>query len=191
MQENENIMNNSDNENENQQQNSYSTNSDINDPRYLPSNNIIENNKIVNYSPQNKNEEMLLKSRVISIQEEINIRNEERQELLNKQSILKQELSKMRDKIKSKDGINNVYQNFFDVYKQNFEELEERNNALKKKRDELKNLIEEKNKEITENRKTNIINKESNMNNDLAFSRLQNELKEKSQLLGKNKKEKL
>ena len=118
MQENEDIMNDSDNEN--QHQNSYSINSDINEPRYLPSNNIIENNKMVKYSPQNKNEEMLLKSRVISIQEEINIRNEERQELLNKQSILKQELSKMRDKIKSKDGINNVYQNFFDVYKKEF-----------------------------------------------------------------------
>ena len=132
MQENEN-----DSDMENQEQNSDLTNSDINDPRYLPSNNLIENNKIANYTnyiPGNQNDEMFLKSKIISIQNEINYQNQQRQELMNKRVILQQELSRMKDKIKSKDGVNNVYQNFYDVYKKNFEEYEERNNALKKRK---------------------------------------------------------
>ena len=126
---------------------------------------------------------MFLKSKILSIQKEINYRSQTRQELMNKQVILKQELSRMKDKIKSKDGVNYVYQNFFDVYKQNFEQYEEKNNALKKRRDELKKTIEEKDKEIRENKKLRNINKESNVNNDIAFNKLQNELKEKSKLL--------
>ena len=182
MQENE---NNSDVDLENNERNSYSTNSDINDPRYLPSNNVIgnNNNNIIDYSPPNQNDEMFLKSKILSIQKEINYRSQTRQELMNKQVILKQELSRMKDKIKSKDGVNYVYQNFFDVYKQNFEQYEEKNNALKKRRDELKKTIEEKDKEIRENKKLRNINKESNVNNDIAFNKLQNELKEKSKLL--------
>ena len=77
---------------------------------------------------------MFLKSKILSLQNEINFKNQTKQELINKQMILKQELSQMKDKIKSKDGVNYVYQNFYDVYKQNFEQLEEKSNILKKKR---------------------------------------------------------
>ena len=45
-------------------------------------------------------------------------------------------------------------------------------------------MIEEKDKEIMANKKVNI-NKESNVNNDLAFNKLQNDLKEKSIMLNK------
>ena len=87
MQENE---NNSDVDLENNDRNSYSTNSDINDPRYLPSNNVIgnNNNNIIDYSPPNQNDEMFLKSKILSIQKEINYRSQTRQELMNKQVIL-------------------------------------------------------------------------------------------------------
>ena len=161
------------------------TGSDIDDPKYIPSNNILENNKLLNSNLENKNEEMFLKTKLISLQNDANFSNQKRQELLNKNLQLKQELAKLKENIKSKEGVNSEFQNyFFDIYKQNFEQYEEKNNLLKKKRDELKKMIEEKDKEIKANKKVNI-NKESNVNNDSAFNKLQNDLKEKSIMLNK------
>ena len=138
MQENENNLNynninNIDSDIENQEENL--TNSDINDSKYLPSNNILENNNLINITKENKNEDMFLKSKINSLQNDTVFLNQKKQELINKNNILKQKLSQLNEKLQSKDGINFEYQNFFfDVYKQNFEQCEQKNNELKKKR---------------------------------------------------------
>ena len=109
------------------------TGSDIDDPKYIPSNNILENNKLLNSNLENKNEEMFLKTKLISLQNDANFSNQKRQELLNKNLQLKQELAKLKENIKPKEGVNSEFQNyFFDIYKQNFEQYEEKNNLLKK-----------------------------------------------------------
>ena len=82
------------------------TGSDIDDPKYIPSNNILENNKLLNSNLENKNEEMFLKTKLISLQNDANFSNQKRQELLNKNLQLKQELAKLKENIKSKDGVN-------------------------------------------------------------------------------------
>ena len=136
MQENENNLNynkinNIDSDIENQEENL--TNSDINDSKYLPSNNILENNNLINITKENKNEDMFLKSKINSLQNDTVFLNQKKQELINKNNILKQKLSQLNEKLQSKDGINFEYQNFFfDVYKQNFEQCEQKNNELKK-----------------------------------------------------------
>ena len=81
------------------------TGSDIDDPKYIPSNNILENNKLLNSNLENKNEEMFLKTKLISLQNDANFSNQKRQELLNKNLQLKQELAKLKENIKTKKKI--------------------------------------------------------------------------------------
>ena len=133
----------------------YMTDSDIDDPKYLPSNNInnLNKNNLINIDNESQEKEFFLKSQIISLQNNANQTNQAKMELENENILLKQELLKIKDQIKSKEGINNVYQNFFDVYKQNFEQYEEKYNSLKKKRDELIQKIQAKDKEINDNKK--------------------------------------
>ena len=70
----------------------YDTDSDIDDPRYMPSGNIGDKNQIDtqlnNIDNQNKNE-VLLKSKVMALQNDANLANQTMKELENENNLLR------------------------------------------------------------------------------------------------------
>ena len=87
----------------------YDTDSDIDDPRYMPSGNIGDKNQIDtqlnNIDNQNKNE-VLLKSKVMALQNDANLANQTMKELENENNLLINEILKNNEKIKSNEVLN-------------------------------------------------------------------------------------
>ena len=115
----------------------YGTDSDIDDPKYMPAGNILENNQF-DFAPQNvdnqNKSEIFLKSKVMALQNDANLANQTMKELENENNLLRTEILKNKEKIQSKDGSNYIYEDMFSIFKQRFEQFEEINNNLQKKR---------------------------------------------------------
>ena len=139
--------------NEDNKDENYATDSDIDDPKYIPSGNVLDNNPIdnpiinpmdnpiinpmdnqidnqieippPNIDNQNKSE-ILLKSKVLSLQNDANLANQTMKELENQNNLLRTEILKNKEKIQSKEELNHEFQNLFSVFKQRFEQFEEK-----------------------------------------------------------------
>ena len=126
--------------NEDNKDDNYGTDSDIDDPKYMPSGNVMDNDPVdipnPNIENQNKSE-LLLKEKVMALQNDANLVNQTMKELENQNNLIKTEILKNNEKIQSKEGLNKEFQNLFTVFKQRFEQFEEKNNSLQKYINEL------------------------------------------------------
>ena len=168
---NENPLLNEDNKDEN-----YATDSDIDDPKYMPSGNPLDNNPI-DIEPKNINNqdnlnksEILLKSKMMALQNDANLANQTMKELENENNLLRTEILKNKEKIQSKEGLNDEFQKLFSVFKQRFEQFEEKNNSLQKYINELEQKLALKEKEIQENNKLKNIKIDLKINNTYIFN---------------------
>ena len=181
--------------NDDNKDDNYATDSDIDDPKYMPSSNIMENNQInlqnmpnPNIDNQNKSE-ILLKTKVMALQNDANLANQTMKELENENNLLRTEILKNKEKMQSKEGLNSEFQNLYSVFKQRFEQFEEKNISLQKYIKELEQKIFLKEKEINENNKYKNIRPEERLNKGNAnvslFNDLQKNFTEKKKLLNK------
>lgn len=176
--------------NEDYKEDNYVTDSDIDDPKYMPSGNVLDN-KEIDIQPQQNNldnlnkSEIFLKSKVMELQNDANLANQTMKELENQNNMLRTEILKNKEKIQTKAGVNNEFQNLYSVFKQRFEQFEERNNSLQKYIRELEEKLELKEKEIQQNNKLKNIKIDSKINNTSLFNELQNNFTEKSKILNK------
>ena len=177
--------------NEDNKDDNYVTDSDIDDPRYMPSGNVLDNNQVDIQQQQQQNidnhnkSEIFLKSKVMALQNDANLANQTMKELENENNLLRTEILKNKEKIQSKDGLNYEFQNLFTVFKQRFEQYEEKNNSLQNYIKELEDKLALKEREIQQNNKLKNIKVDSKVNNAQLFNELQNNFTEKSKLLNK------
>ena len=171
----------------------YMTDSDIEDPKYMPSGNVMQNQE--NNITQNPNLEnigvpsenqMLLQTQIMNLTNESILYNKTLQQLESENDQLKSQVMKNQEKIQSNEGINNEFKQLFSAFKQRFTKYEERNNylqqyisqleeKLKQKDIELSESLKEKNKSETALKNANIFKQYEN--------ELQNDFKEKSKVL--------
>ena len=167
-----NICSNINIENENEVNENFDNyDSDIDDPKYRPSPNILlnqNNNLFLNNDAnddcfQNKYKTLqnnrtnlnnsINKSKVHNYdnielnQENLSI-NKSKLELENENELLKQELFKKTEALKNKDEIISEFQNLFTDFKTKFEQYESRNNQLKQQVNYLEQQLASKNNEI-------------------------------------------
>ena len=121
----------------------------------------------------------------MALQNDANLANQTMKELENENNLLRTEILKNKEKIQSKEGLNDEFQKLFSVFKQRFEQFEEKNNSLQKYINELEQKLALKEKEIQENNKLKNIKIDSKINNASIFNELQNNFTEKSKLLNK------
>ena len=124
----------------------YATDSDIEDPKYMPTGNIpqMENNIIenennydnINIGVPSQNE-ILLQNEIANLENKSMIANKTLQQLESENDQLKAELMKKKETIQSKEGINNEFKQLFAAFKQRFAQYEQRNNYLQKYANEL------------------------------------------------------
>ena len=172
------------NGNLNNQELAYSTDSDINKSKYLPTGNYVgeENN---NYSIEDNNK-IFLNQQINELNNNILNANPALQQLENENENLKQEILKDQDKIEEKDEIGNKYQNLFFSFKQKFLQCEKKNNYLQNYIKELEEKLKNKDIELKESEKYKI-KSETALKSDTMYKQyideLQNEFKEKSKKL--------
>ena len=173
----------------------YTTDSDIEDPKYIPSgnmfhgedniNNINNINNLDNFAAQSQNE-MLLQTQIMNLENDTMLANKTLQQLENENDQLKAQLMKNQEKMESKEGINNEFKQLFGAFKQRFAQYEKRNDFLQKYIYELEEKLKQKDKELAESQKDKS-KSEAAMKNASIYKQyvdeLQNEFKEKSKKL--------
>ena len=167
----------------------YVTDSDIEDPKYMPSGNIIEkqdniiNQKnIENFAIPNENQ-MFLQTQIKNLENESILNNKTLQQLEGENEQLKTQLMKNQEQICSKEGINNEFKQLFAAFKQRFAQYEKRNNYLQQYIYQLEEKLKKKDIELFESLKDKS-KSEAAIKNANIFKQyeneLQNEFKEKS-----------
>ena len=170
----------------------YVTDSDIEDPKYMPSGNIIENQdniinqkKFENFAIPNENQ-MFLQTQIKNLENESILNNKTLQQLEGENEQLKTQLMKNQEQICSKEGINNEFKQLFAAFKQRFAQYEKRNNYLQQYIYQLEEKLKKKDIELFESLKDKS-KSEAAIKNANIFKQyeneLQNEFKEKSRKL--------
>ena len=190
----------------NNQEMEYLTDSDIDDPKYMPTGNIPQletDNNIENINNYDNNinigvpshNDFLIQNQIANVENKSMIANKTLQQLESENDQLKAELMKKQAKMQSNEGINNQFKQLFVAFKQRFGEYEKRNDYLQKYANELEEKLKMKEMELTEvskdKNKVESALKNANIYKQYA-DELQNEFKEKSKKLNEkyNDKEK-
>ena len=161
----------------------YMTDSDIEDPKYMPSGNIMPNQNPENViNPPNldnlgvpSENQMLLQTQIMNLENESILKNKTLQQLESENDQLKAQLMKNQEKIQSKEGINIEFKNLFEAFKQRFTQYEKRNNYLQQYITQLEEKLKQKDIELSESLKDK--NKsETAIKNANIFKQYENEL---------------
>ena len=171
------------------------TDSDIEDPKYIPTGNILNNapsNNMIfdnndNIVPSTQNE-MLLQTQILNLENDTQLANRTLKELENENNQLKNELIKNQEQFESKEGMNIEFKNLFSLFKQRFAAFEKRNNYLHNYIKDLENQLKSKELEIQKSNKINSqteVAKENASLYEQHINELQDDLKEKFKKLDK------
>ena len=171
------------------------TDSDIEDPKYIPTGNILNNdlsNNMIfenndNIIPTTQNE-MLLQTQILNLENDTQLANKTLKELENENNQLKSELIKNQEQFESKEGMNIEFKNLFSLFKQRFAAFEKRNNYLNNYIKELENQLKSKDLEIQKLNKINSnteVAKENASLYEQHVNELQEDLNEKFKKLDK------
>ena len=117
----------------------YETASDIEDPKYIPAGNIIQNQEnfenhqnpenLDNFGVPSENQ-MFLQTQIMNLENDTMMVNKTLQQLENENDQLKEQLIKNQKKVETKESMNNEYKQILVAFKQRFEQYEKRNNSL-------------------------------------------------------------
>ena len=117
----------------------YMTDSDIEDPKYMPTGNVMQNQENLinqknidnfdNFGVPSENQ-MFLQTQIMNLENESILNNKTLQQLECENDQLKTQLMKNQEKIQTKEGINNEFKQLFAAFKQRFAQYEQRNNYL-------------------------------------------------------------
>jgi predicted RNase H-like nuclease (RuvC/YqgF family) len=94
-------------------------------------NNINNINNLDNFAAQSQNE-MLLQTQIMNLENDTMLANKTLQQLENENDQLKAQLMKNQEKMESKEGINNEFKQLFGAFKQRFAQYEKRNDFFAK-----------------------------------------------------------
>ena len=187
-------------------QKGYITDSDIDDPKYIPTGNNPEDEDNLNLENFNNidnfenigipsQNQIFLQNEIMNLENNSIITNKKLQQLESEHDALKVELMKNKEKMNSKEGIYNEFRNFIAAFRQRAAQYEIRSNYLEKYVNELEEKL--KNKDIEFNESLKDRNKsEAALKNASIYKQymdeLQNEFKEQSKKLNEkyNNKEK-
>ena len=191
---NKNINNNNNNNNINQEED-YLTDSDIEDPKYLPGGNyppnenqLIENNLNTDNFIDPSQNQMFLQSQVMNLENENMISNQNLEQIENENNQLKAELMEYKKKFDKKEGINKEFKLMPVAFKQRFNEYEKRNALLQKNINDLEMQLKNKDIELAESLKEKNKSETAIRNANIYkqyMDELQNEFKDKVNKLNK------
>ena len=173
----------------------YMTDSDIEDPRYMPTGNVIQDqenlinpNNVDNFDNlgvPNENQ-MFLQTQIMNLENESILNNKNLQQLECENDQLKTQLMKNQENVKEKEGRNNEFKQLCAAFKQRFAQYEQKNNYLQEYINKLEEQLKKKNIELAESLKDKS-KSESAIKNMNIFKQyeneLQNEFNEKSKKL--------
>ena len=170
----------------------YMTDSDIEDPKYMPTGNILPNTENFE-NPQNleslgvpSENQMLLQTKIMNLENDTMLANKTLQQLENENDQLKTQLMKNQEKIKKKEGINNEFKQLLTAFKQRFAQYEKRNNYLRQYINQLEAKLKQKEIELLESLKGKNKSISALKNADIYKQyekELQNEFKENTRKL--------
>ena len=137
----------------------YGTDSDIDDPKYMPSGNMIQNQdnfeniqnfeNIDNFGAPSENQ-MFLQTQIMNLENDTMMVNKTLQQLENENDQLKDQLIKNQKKVQTKEGMNNEYKQILAAFKQRFEQYEKRNNSLQQYINQLEERLKKLDIELIE-----------------------------------------
>ncbi len=187
-------INNNNNNNINQEED-YLTDSDIEDPKYLPGGNyppnenqLIENNLNTDNFIDPSQNQMFLQSQVMNLENENMISNQNLEQIENENNQLKAELMEYKKKFDKKEGINKEFKLMPVAFKQRFNEYEKRNALLQKNINDLEMQLKNKDIELAESLKEKNKSETAIRNANIYkqyMDELQNEFKDKVNKLNK------
>ena len=105
----------------------YRTDSDIEDPKYMPTGNVMQNQEnLINQQHLNNfdnlgvpsENQMFLQTQIMNLENESILKNKTLQQLECENDQLKTQLMKNQEKIQAKEGINNEFKQLFAAFKQ-------------------------------------------------------------------------
>ena len=139
------------------------TNSDIDDPKYLPKENYPINsdiqNQIIdtnidmnNYIPSNENQKILY-SQLKNFENEKNLIEQNIEEIENENNQIESQIMEYQNQLNKKEGINNQFKSLPNAFNQRFAEYEKRNELLQKNINELELILKNKEIELAESLK--------------------------------------
>ena len=174
----------------NNQEMEYMTDSDIDDPKYMPTGNIIQNDgnidnvenipnfenldNLDNLGVPSENQ-VLLQNQLMNLENSTMMQNKTVQQLENENDQIKEQLMKNKQKIQSKVEMNNQFKQLAAAFNQRFVEYEKRNKYLEQYINQLKDKLKKLDLELIESLKDkNTI--ESTLNNENIYKQNENEL---------------
>ena len=171
------------------------TDSDIEDPKYLPGGNyppnenqLIENNLNTDNFIDPSQNQMFLQSQVMNLENENMISNQNLEQIENENNQLKAELMEYKKKFDKKEGINKEFKLMPVAFKQRFNEYEKRNALLQKNINDLEMQLKNKDIELAESLKEKNKSETAIRNANIYkqyMDELQNEFKDKVNKLNK------